>query len=131
MLQSQLYGKHLSLKIKILFGQQFQNEIHCAYICKISAAFLQVVGNLTRICYVDLTWPGSANDAQVYMNSHFKKWVDRLRTFQVIGDSAYPLGKNLIKPFTVQEAEMDPRKDLYNKGLCASSTVLTGNLFVR
>ena len=131
MLQSQLYGKHFSLKIKILFGQQFQNEMHCSYIYKISAAFLQVVSNLTRICYIDLTWPGSANDTQVYMNSYFKKWVDRQHTFKVVGDTAYPLGKNLIKPFTVQEAEMDPRKNLYNKRLCDSSAVLTGNLFGR
>ena len=90
-----------------------------------------MVGNLTRICDVDLTWPGKAHDARVYINSYFKKWVDRLRTFQVIGDSAYPLEKNLIKPFTVQEAEMDPRKNLYNKRLCDSSAVLTGNLFGR
>ena len=133
MLQSQLYGKHFSLKIQILFGQQIQNEIHCSYICKISAAFLQVVGNLNRICDVDLTWPGKAHDARVYLNSYFKRWVDRQRTFKVVGDSAYPLGKNLMKPFTVQEVERDRtgRKKLYNKRLCASRTVLTENLFGR
>ena len=90
-----------------------------------------MVGNLTRICDVDLTWPGKAHDTRVYINSYFKKWVDWQRTFKVVGDSAYPLGKNLMKPFTVQEAGRDPRKNLYNKRLCASRTVLTENLFGR
>ena len=112
-------------------GLQLENEMHCSKICKISAPFLQVVGNLTRICDIDLTWPGKAHDARVYHCSEFKKWVDRQGTFKVVADTAYPLGRNLMKPFTENEAQRDPRKKLFNKRLSSARTVLTENLFGR
>ena len=89
------------------------------------------MGNLTRICDVDLTWPGKAHDGRVYHCSDFKKWVDRQRTFKVVADSAYPLGRNLMKPYTEPEAQRDQRKKLFNRRLSQARTVLTENLFGR
>ena len=114
-----------------MVGLLLENEMLCSIISKISAPFLQVVGNLTRICDVDLSWPGRAHDARVYHCSQFKAWVDRQLTFKVAADSAYPLGRSLMKPFSDQECQTNPRKKLFNKRLSSARTVMTENLFGR
>ena len=103
----------------------------CSKISKISAPFLQVVGNLTRICFIDLSWPGKVHDARVYACSDFKALVDRQNTFKVAADSAYPLGRSLMKPFSENDTQTNPRKKLFNKRLSSARTVMTENLFGR
>ena len=51
--------------------------------------------------------------------------------FKVVADTAYPLGRSLMKPFTENDAQRDPRKKLFNKRLSSARTVLTENLFGR
>ena len=103
----------------------------CSKICNILALFLQVVGNMQRICDIDLSWPGKVHDARIYSCSTFKGWVDLQQTFKVAADSAYPLGRALMKPFSDAECQQNPRKWVFNKRLSALRTVMTENLFGR
>jgi hypothetical protein len=91
----------------------------------------QVTANETRICDIDMKWPGKAHDSRVYMNSEVKVWLEEQVPFTAAADSAYCISRVLVKPFTQNESANDPRKRLFNRRLSGLRTVMTENIFGR
>ncbi|CAJ1959471.1 unnamed protein product [Cylindrotheca closterium] len=67
-----------------------------------------------RFTFFGVLNPGSASDRMTYLKSRLPAFVDSLPfgTY-VIGDAAFPLGDNLLIPFT-GTYKLDPSNDVYN-----------------
>jgi len=74
---------------------------------------------------LDVHWSGSTHDALVWRNSTAKELLEEQSEFQIVGDSAYPISRSLIKPLrdtpTAQHRQ-------FNKALTALRTVCTENI---
>ena len=92
---------------------------------------LYVTSNETRICDIDFSWPGKAHDARVYNASEVKMWLEGQQTFKAAGDSAYPISKVMMKPYSQAVSERDPRMRLFNRRLSGLCTVMSKCVFGR
>ena len=92
---------------------------------------VQVVGNDTRICDVDCTWPGSAQDATIYHYSAVKQHIEAQQTYKCAADSGYAISQVMVKPYNTVDAYNDRRKRMFNKKLSAIRTTMTENIFGR
>ena len=50
-------------------------------------------------------WPGSTHDARMWRSSKAKKKIERQSVFAIAGDSAYPIARTLIKPYSATPTE--------------------------
>ena len=91
----------------------------------------QVTANQTRICDLDMRWPGKTHDSRVYTRSDVKVWLEAQVAFMAAADSAYPISSVIMKPFTDNESANDPRKRLFNRRLSGLRTVMSENVFGR
>jgi hypothetical protein len=92
--------------------------------------FLQVVANDEKIIYdVDCDWPGCAHDARIWRRSAAKHVLEQQALYFIAGDSAYPIGPILMKPFSTAEAAVDETKRLFNQRLSGLRTVMTENVY--
>jgi hypothetical protein len=79
---------------------------------------------------IDPDWAGKTHDARIWMASAVRQFVeDFFGTFLVVGDSAYPMSKNLVKPFSNREAAEDVSMRHFNSALSGARTVMTENVF--
>ena len=64
-------------------------------------------------------WPGRAHDAKVWRNSTVFNLLSTGYTGDkyLIADSAYPISRQLLKPYSSQEAAVDPVKQNFNNVL--------------
>jgi len=74
---------------------------------------------------LDVRWAGSTHDARVWRNSSAKAIIEEQSQFQVVGDSAYPISRTLIKPF---KETPTPQHRRFNRSLTAIRTVCTENI---
>ena len=93
--------------------------------------FSQVTANETRICDIDMSWPGKAHDSRVYTRSEVRVWLEDQVAFKAATDSGYPISNVIVKPFPEDQSARDPRKRLFNKRLSGLRTVMLENVFGR
>ena len=55
---------------------------------------VQVVGSDRLMYDLDVGWPGSTHDAQVWTRSQVKRFIERQKRFLVAGDTGYPVSEN-------------------------------------
>ena len=85
----------------------------------------QVVANDRKIYDLDVRWPGSTHDSRIWKRSQVKQYIESQRRFLVAGDTGYPISEVLMKPFTMNEADGDRRKRLFNRKLSGARTVMS------
>ena len=90
---------------------------------------VQVVANDEFIYDLDCGWPGQTHDARTWNRSEVKAYIEEQRRFLIVGDSAYPISENLIKPYSTGEAAADRRKRLFNRRLSGLRTVMSENVY--
>ena len=73
-------------------------------------------GEFIAVC---AKWPGRAHDARVWRNSavFIKLSTGYTGDKYFIADSAYPISRHLLKPYSTQEAAADPVKQHFNNVL--------------
>jgi len=74
---------------------------------------------------LDIRWAGSTHDARVWRNSSAKVILEQQSQFQIVGDSAYPISRTLIKPF--KEIPTAQHRH-FNKAWTRLRTVCTENI---
>ena len=92
---------------------------------------VQVVGNDSRICDIDCSWPGSANDSTIYHYSAVKQHMESQVTYKCAADSGYRISQIMVKPYDTVAAYNDRRKKKFNSALSAIRTIMTENIFGR
>ena len=92
---------------------------------------VQVVGNDSRICDIDCSWPGSANDSTIYHYSAVKQHMESQVTYKCAADSGYRISQIMVKPYDTVAAYNDRRKKKFNSKLSAIRTIMTENIFGR
>ena len=92
---------------------------------------VQVVGNNSRICDIDCSWPGSANDSTIYHYSAVKQHMESQVTYKCAADSGYRISQIMVKPYDTVAAYNDRRKKKFNSALSAIRTIMTENIFGR
>ena len=92
---------------------------------------VQVVGNDSRICDVDCTWPGSAQEATIFHYSAVKQHVESQLTYKCASDSGYSISQVLVKAYDTVSAFNDRRKRKFNQSLSAIRSIMTENIFGR
>merc|ERR1712041_3103 len=75
---------------------------------------VQVVGNDSRICDIDFSWPGSAHDSTIYHYSAVKQHMESQVTYKFAADSGYRISQILVKPYDTVAAYNDRRKRRFN-----------------
>ncbi len=89
---------------------------------------VQLVGdNQMLIRNIETRWAGSTHDARVWRNSSAKEIMEAQQMFSIAGDSAYPMSRTLLKPFSNAEATT-PNHRRFNRLLCGLRTVCTENI---
>jgi len=87
---------------------------------------VQVIGDGKMfIRDLEARWAGSTHDARIWRNSQAKIVMERQTEFQVVGDSANPISRTLIKPFKETPTRQHRH---FNKALTGLRTVCTENL---
>jgi len=87
---------------------------------------VQVIGDGSLLIRdLDIRWAGSTHDARIWRNSSAKVILEQQTQFQIVGDSAYPISRTLIKPFKDTPTRQHRH---FNKALTALRTVCTENL---
>ena len=92
---------------------------------------VQFISNHKFIYSVDAQWFGSAHDSRVFKRSIGKVIVEQIESSSghlIAGDSAYPLSKSLIKPFSAPTTRTEGR---FNGKLSGLRTVMTENVYGR
>ncbi len=74
---------------------------------------------------LDVRWAGSTHDARIWRNSAAKVIIERQSEFCIVGDSAYPISRTLIKPFKETPTRQHQR---FNRALTGLRTVCTENI---
>ena len=92
---------------------------------------VQVVGNDSRICDIDCSWPGSANDSTIYHYSAVKQHMESQVTYKCAADSGYRISQIMVKPYDKVAAYNDRRKKKFNSALSGIRTIMTENIFGR
>ena len=92
---------------------------------------VQVVGNDSRICDIDCSWPGSANDSTIYHYSAVKQHMESQVTYKCAADSGYSISQIIVKPYDKDAALNDRRKKKFNSALSGIRTIMTENIFGR
>ena len=92
---------------------------------------VQVVGNDSRICDIDCSWPGSANDSTIYHYSAVKQHMESQVTYKCAADSGYRISQIMVKPYDKVAAYNDRRKKKFNSALSAIRTIMRENIFGR
>ena len=86
----------------------------------------QIVGNEKKlITNLVARWAGSTHDSRIWNNSNVKNWIEQQNDFMIVGDSAYPISKTLMKPYL---RPTDVKKIVFNKKVSAIRTIMTENL---
>ncbi len=70
-------------------------------------------------------WAGSTHDARVWRNSSTKPFLEGQLQYTIAADSAYPISRQLVKPFLSPESA---KEVLFNKRLSALRTTMTENV---
>ena len=92
---------------------------------------VQVVGNDSRICDVDCSWPGSSADSTIFHYSEVRQHIESQVALKCAGDSRHAISQIMVKPYETADAFHDPRKARFNSKLSAIRTVMTENIFGR
>ena len=89
----------------------------------------QIAGDHQRLIR-DLvcTFPGSAHDSRVYRSSSVKDFIEGQGHFFLVGDSAYPLSRWMVKPISQREVAGNPQRRAFNRALSGARTELTENI---
>jgi len=86
----------------------------------------QVIGDGKMLIRdLEAKWAGSTHDARIWRNSRAKTIMESQAEFQIVGDSAYPISRTLIKPYRESPTRNRGR---FNKALTGLRTVCTENL---
>lgn len=74
---------------------------------------------------VDIRWPGSVHDSRAFMTSDLFPLCEQLcaNRYHIIGDSAYPLKRYLMRPYR-RSHRLNARQKLFNKVLSKSRVVI-------
>ena len=89
----------------------------------------QVAGDHKKIIRdIVCTFPGSTHDSRVYRNSAVKAFIEGQQRYYLVGDSAYPLTRWMMKPFAQREITGHPRRRAFNRALSGARTELTENV---
>ncbi len=70
-----------------------------------------------------VSWPGSTHDARIWRSSSTKALMEQQEQFFVLGDSAYPISRTLVKPYKNPTGNQVP----FNRALSGARTHLTEN----
>ena len=106
-------------ELKVFWGRKARYSINC-----------QVIGNEQRICDIDVQWPGSTHDAQIWKLSHAKQIIEEQIEYKIAADSGYPISQVLVKPYSAPEVNENPRRT-FNRKLSGLRTVMTEDIFGR
>lgn len=93
---------------------------------------VQIISNEQFIYDVDCGWPGKVNDAKMWRRSLVKPKIEDSAVtgkFLLAGDSAYPLSRKLIRPFSQNSANQDQHR--FNGALSGLRTCMTENVYAR
>lgn len=92
---------------------------------------VQFISNHKYIYSVDASWFGSAHDSRVFKRSVGKVTVEQIEHESghlIAGDSAYPLSRSLIKPFSAPTTRTE---GAFNGALSGARTLMTENVYGR
>ena len=59
-----------------------------------------MVGNDSRICDIDCSWPGSAHDSTIYHYSAVKQHMESQVTYKFGAHSGYAISQVMMKLYT-------------------------------
>jgi hypothetical protein len=91
------------------------------------ALLLQVVADGDMIIRsIDARWAGKTHDSRVWRGSVAKQVMEAQTEFCIVADSAYPMSRTLLKPFSRREATT-PNHGRFNHKLSGLRTILTEN----
>ncbi len=104
----------------------YSNTYVNSYRKQFYALNVQVIGDgQLLIRDLEVRWSGSTHDARIWRNSAAKDIIERQNEFMIVGDSAYPISRTLIKPFRDTPT---PQHRKFNKALTGLRTVCTENI---
>jgi hypothetical protein len=75
---------------------------------------------------IDTRWAGKTHDSRVWRASVAMRVIEAQTEFCVVGDSAYPMSRTLLKPFSRRESTT-PNHGRFNHRLSGLRTILTEN----
>lgn len=116
-------GKHVNIRCPAKTGSQFFN-----YKKTFSTILFAVVDARYNFLYIDVGTNGRANDASVFAKSAFKRALEE-DTLNVppcgvfIGDDAFPLRPNLLKPYS-RCGHLNTRQKIFNYRLSRARRVV-------
>ena len=85
----------------------------------------QLVTNDEMIYDLECSWPGKTPDTKIWASSAVKTKIEEQKLFLLVGDTAYPISENLIRPYTTAEAAADETKAAYNWRLIGLRKAMT------
>lgn len=128
-----LDGKHIAIQQPPNSGSEFFNYKHF-----FSVLLLALVDANYRFLYVDVGAPGRAGDAGVFAASSLKQALERNTlnlppaktiegipcpvNYHIVGDDAFPLSKNIMKPYP--QRNLDRAKRIFNYRLSRARRVV-------
>ncbi|XP_068759068.1 uncharacterized protein [Montipora capricornis] len=128
-----LDGKHIAIQQPPNSGSEFFNYKHF-----FSVLLLALVDANYKFLYVDVGAPGRAGDAGVFAGSSLKQALERntlnippAKTiegipspvdYHIVGDDAFPLSKNIMKPYP--QRNLDKAKRIFNYRLSRARRVV-------